>query len=183
MDGAPVHRLGGLVDGRYSIAASCHSRQPHRRIHGELLWKSTDDRAGPASPAHHARHGYFLSLGLSAADFRAGREACWPAWCALVVTCAAMAALRAWAEPLHIEPANWPSAAWTANWYGPGELGTLRAHILAGLKRQPGKQLAIVRYSPDRFHTHPCRSAENWRLRNERYHRRISSLTESRIIG
>jgi hypothetical protein len=66
---------------------------------------------------------------------------------ALVVTCVAMAAIRAWAQPLHLELANWPPSAWTANWYGPGELGAPRARILADLERQPGKQLVIVRYS------------------------------------
>ncbi len=44
---------------------------------------------------------------------------------------------------------NWPPSAWTANWYGPGELGAPRARILAGLEQQPGKQLVIVRYSQD----------------------------------
>jgi len=68
---------------------------------------------------------------------------------ALVVTCIAMAALRAWAEPLNLELANWPPGAWTANWYGPGELGAPRARVLADLERLPGKQLVIVRYSSD----------------------------------
>jgi hypothetical protein len=68
---------------------------------------------------------------------------------ALVVTCIAMAGLRAWAQPLHLELANWPPSAWTANWYGPGELGEPRARVLADLERQPGKQLVIVRYSRD----------------------------------
>jgi hypothetical protein len=67
----------------------------------------------------------------------------------LVLTCIAMAVLRAYAKPLHLELANWPPSAWTANWYGPGELGTPRASVLDYLERQPGKQLAIVRYAPD----------------------------------
>jgi hypothetical protein len=66
---------------------------------------------------------------------------------ALIVTCIAMAALRAWAQPLHLQLANWPPSAWTANWYGPGELGEPRVRVLAGLEQQPGKQLVIVRYS------------------------------------
>ncbi len=68
---------------------------------------------------------------------------------ALVITCIAMAALRAWAEPLHLGLANWPPSAWTATWYGPGEIGAPRARVLADLERQTGKQLVIVRYSPD----------------------------------
>ncbi len=68
---------------------------------------------------------------------------------ALVVTCIAMAALRAWAAPLHLSLENWPPSAWTANWCGPGELGAPRARVLAALERQPGKQLAIVRYTTD----------------------------------
>lgn len=68
---------------------------------------------------------------------------------ALLVTCVAMAALRAGATPLHLQLADWAPAAWTANWYGPGELGAARAHIVAELKRKPGKQLVLVRYSAD----------------------------------
>ena len=65
----------------------------------------------------------------------------------VVVMCVAMASLRAWAKPLNLQLADWPPSAWTANWYGPGELGAERARVLADLERQPGKQLVIVRYS------------------------------------
>lgn len=67
---------------------------------------------------------------------------------ACVLVCIAMAGLRAVAEPLHLQIANWPPSSWTANWYGPGELGAPRARVLAYLEQQPGKQLVIVRYSP-----------------------------------
>jgi hypothetical protein len=67
----------------------------------------------------------------------------------LVVICVAMAAMRAGATPLHLQLADWAPAAWTANWYGPGELGAARAHVVAELEQQPGKQLVLVRYSVD----------------------------------
>jgi len=66
----------------------------------------------------------------------------------LVVVCMAMAALRAWAVPLHLGLADWPPSAWTSNWYGPGQLGAPRAQVESDLRRLPGKHLAIVRYAP-----------------------------------
>lgn len=68
---------------------------------------------------------------------------------AVVTTCVLLAALRAGAGPLNLRLANWPPSAWTANWYGPGELGVPRARVLANLERQPGKQLVLVRYNAD----------------------------------
>jgi hypothetical protein len=66
----------------------------------------------------------------------------------IVLTCIAMAALRAWAAPLHLALSDWPPSEWTANWYGSDQLGALRAQVQAGLQQLPGKQLAIVRYAP-----------------------------------
>jgi hypothetical protein len=67
----------------------------------------------------------------------------------LVLTCVAVAPIRAWAKPLHLALSDWPPSAWTANWYGPGPLGDPRARVEKSLKQLPGNQLAIVRYAPD----------------------------------
>jgi hypothetical protein len=62
----------------------------------------------------------------------------------IVLICVVMGVLRAWAEPLNLKLADWPAEAW----YGSGDLGTPRARIETELEHLPGKQLAIVRYSP-----------------------------------
>jgi hypothetical protein len=68
----------------------------------------------------------------------------------ILVACVAMAVLRTWAEPLHLGLAGGRSNAWTTfSWYGPGQLQTRRATVENDLEKLPGKQLAIVRYSPD----------------------------------
>ncbi|HEY1902860.1 MAG TPA: hypothetical protein VGG56_10535 [Terracidiphilus sp.] len=67
----------------------------------------------------------------------------------IVVLCFALAGLRLIAEPLHIQLANWPSGNWAATWHGPGRMGLPRKHIEDQLNRLPGKQLILVRYSPD----------------------------------
>jgi hypothetical protein len=67
-----------------------------------------------------------------------------------VSLCFAMGGLRLFAAPLHLEVSEWPVSNWTWMWYGPGEFGTERAQIQAGLEQQPGKQLVILRYSPKR---------------------------------
>ncbi|MGC2163725.1 MAG: hypothetical protein WA634_17590 [Silvibacterium sp.] len=65
-----------------------------------------------------------------------------------VVLCFLLAGLRLYAQPLHMEPAEWPVSEWTGYWYGPGHFGGARAGIEARLEQLPGKQLVIVRYSP-----------------------------------
>jgi hypothetical protein len=66
-----------------------------------------------------------------------------------IVVCFAMAALRLWAEPLHLTLAPWPSPAWSATWHGPGRLGLERARIEQQLQQLPGGQLILVRYAAD----------------------------------
>ena len=67
----------------------------------------------------------------------------------LVVTiCVLMAALRVAAEPLHFALPLWPTAE-AAEWFGFSSLsGSERAKTEAALNQMPGKQLAIVRYTP-----------------------------------
>jgi len=67
----------------------------------------------------------------------------------IVTVCFAMAGLRLYAEPLHLRLDEWPASEWNFKWYGPGHFGTERAHIETGLEQLPGRQLVIVRYSPD----------------------------------
>ncbi|HEY1806473.1 MAG TPA: hypothetical protein VGG45_18520 [Terracidiphilus sp.] len=66
-----------------------------------------------------------------------------------VIGCLAMAVVRVAAVPLHLEPAEWDPGNWNLVWYGPQHFGKERAQIEAGLDRQPGKQLVIVRYGND----------------------------------
>jgi hypothetical protein len=66
----------------------------------------------------------------------------------LVTLCVALAVVRLYAAPLHISLGDRASDHWAVNWYGPGEFGVARATVEARLERLPGKQLAIVRYSP-----------------------------------
>ena len=71
-------------------------------------------------------------------------------WVRLIVTLViVLAGARLFAGPLHLSDPEWPPSKWLCAWYGPGEFGTERAHIEAGLERLPGKQLVMVRYSPD----------------------------------
>jgi hypothetical protein len=67
----------------------------------------------------------------------------------LVLTCIALAAMRAWAGSLHLALSDWPPSEWTANWYGSDQLGAPRAAVENKLEALPGKQLAIVRYAPN----------------------------------
>jgi hypothetical protein len=69
----------------------------------------------------------------------------------IVTICVAMAGLRAVAEPLHLQPPEWPPLEWLWQWYGPGHFGTERAQIETQLEQLPAKQLVIVRYAPDHY--------------------------------
>jgi hypothetical protein len=61
----------------------------------------------------------------------------------IVTVCIVLVVLRAWAGPLHLRLAGWPT--WT--WYGSEDFGLPRAQVEANLERLPGRQLVIVRYS------------------------------------
>ncbi len=66
----------------------------------------------------------------------------------LVTVCIVLGGIRLFAEPLHLRLAAWPGSQWSSNWYGPGRLGLAREQVKRKLEQLPGKQLAIVRYSP-----------------------------------
>lgn len=59
-----------------------------------------------------------------------------------------MSGLRLYAGPLHLGLAEWPAVRWNFIWYGPDHFGTDRANVENSLEHTPGKQLAIVRYTP-----------------------------------
>ena len=65
-----------------------------------------------------------------------------------VVLCLLMGGIRLFAEPLHLAPSQWPFGGWLCWWWGPGNFGADQARIEAQLEQLPGKQLVIVRYSP-----------------------------------
>jgi hypothetical protein len=58
--------------------------------------------------------------------------------------CLMLAGFRIYAEPLGLAIHRWPSM-----WYGTAPLGLARAKVAAQLEANPGKQLAIVRYTPE----------------------------------
>jgi hypothetical protein len=60
--------------------------------------------------------------------------------------CVALAVLRIYAQPLHINLGSEGSAA--VSWSGTAPLGLDRARVLTQLESLPGPQVAIVRYSP-----------------------------------
>ena len=62
------------------------------------------------------------------------------------VICLLLAGLRLFAAPLHLEIPRWPGM-----WYGTEPLGLPRARVQAALEAIPGRQLAIVRYSPEHW--------------------------------
>lgn len=68
----------------------------------------------------------------------------------IFTVCFILAGVRVCAGPLGIKLVEWPASVWTNWWYGPGHFGTERARIEARMDQMPGKQLAIVQYSPDR---------------------------------
>ena len=65
---------------------------------------------------------------------------------AVPVLCMALAVLRIFAQPLHIDLGSEGSTA--VSWSGTAPLGLERAHVLTKLESLPGPQLAIVPYSP-----------------------------------
>ena len=64
----------------------------------------------------------------------------------MAVLVLAMAGLRVYAEPLHLEPPQWPIGAWLCSWVGPSHYGQDRAQVAEELERLPGKHLVLVRY-------------------------------------
>jgi hypothetical protein len=66
-----------------------------------------------------------------------------------VTLCFVLAGMRLYAEPLHLALPIGPGV-WASEWYGAdSRAGTARAQIESRLEQIPGRQLAIVRYSPD----------------------------------
>jgi hypothetical protein len=65
--------------------------------------------------------------------------------------CLVLAVIRLCSGPLNISIQRFPLM-----WYGTAPLGLTRAGVLAQLEKYPGRQLAIVRYSPQ----HP--SVDDW---------------------
>lgn len=67
-----------------------------------------------------------------------------------VLCCLILASLRAFSGQLGLNVSEWPANHWNSMWFGPDHCGTERAQIESRLEHLPGKQLAIVRYSPER---------------------------------
>jgi len=67
----------------------------------------------------------------------------------LLPLCLVLSVFRVFAVPLRLTLSDWPDASWPDVWYGQGHLGVERAQIESELKKLPGKQLVIVRYSAD----------------------------------
>ena len=68
-----------------------------------------------------------------------------------VSICFIMAVFRLCDGPLNLRPAEWPVNQWVWQWYGPQHWGTERAQIQSSLDQLPGKQMVIVRYTPDHY--------------------------------
>jgi hypothetical protein len=68
-----------------------------------------------------------------------------------VTVCLIMAVFRLCDAPLHLMPAEWPVSQWVWQWYGPEHWGTERALIQASLEQLSGKQMVIVRYTPNHY--------------------------------
>ncbi len=67
----------------------------------------------------------------------------------VVTTCVVLGVLRLFAVPLHLGVAEWPASSWADRWYGPENFGLARDGFERELEKSPGKQLVIVRYTPD----------------------------------
>jgi hypothetical protein len=65
----------------------------------------------------------------------------------LVSICVIMGVARVYAGPLHLALPEYPAGSWNRIWYGPDHFGTERVRVEDLLRSQPGRQLAIVRYS------------------------------------
>ncbi|HEX7362830.1 MAG TPA: hypothetical protein VF283_20255 [Bryobacteraceae bacterium] len=65
---------------------------------------------------------------------------------AIPVLCVALALLRVFAQPLHIDIGAGRTI--THSWYGAAPVGLERAQVLKQLESLPGPQLAVVPYSP-----------------------------------
>ena len=63
----------------------------------------------------------------------------------MITVCFILTGMRAFAQPLHLKLATWPT--WT--WFGGEGFGADRVRVEEFLEHQPGKQLAIVRYAPN----------------------------------
>ena len=88
--------------------------------------------------------GFYVILMECVRRLRAWRRPFGRAFVRLIpAACIALALLRAAAGPLHIAVPRFPSM-----WYGTEPLGIERAATVAKLAAMPGRQLAIVRYSP-----------------------------------
>lgn len=68
-----------------------------------------------------------------------------------VTACLIMTGLRPFDRRLGFAIQERPFIGWVAWWYGPDRFGIDRASIQRQLESLPGKQLAIVRYSPDHY--------------------------------
>jgi hypothetical protein len=96
----------------------------------------------------------FYALGLQAMrhlrHWTLGGQPVGVMWVRLtVLLCLVLAGLRVYALPLHLRLDELKTAGWIFTWYGPGHFGTERARIEAELEQLPGRQLVIVRYSPN----------------------------------
>jgi len=61
-----------------------------------------------------------------------------------LLVCLVLGGFRIYPAPLGLAIHRWPSM-----WYGTEPLGLQRAKVVSQLSRMPGKQLAVVRYSPE----------------------------------
>lgn len=67
---------------------------------------------------------------------------------ALPAVCVLLAGIRVLAQPLNIDITPHRHSSIILAWYGTSPLGLDRARVLAQLEKMPGRQLAIVPYSP-----------------------------------